>query len=156
MPGRTPQTSTPRCRMRNRRDGDATLPPAALPAAPLAPPPPPAPPHDADSRATSTIVETDRHIISKVENECMPASNTFVRALLHAAIGAFLGASVVACFHQNEATSAQGSAAAGGAAGEDLATLRSDVAKLKANAPSQSHTMSDVGYHWTNLWFAAE
>jgi hypothetical protein len=34
--------------------------------------------------------------------------------------------------------------------------LGSDVAKLKANAPSQSHTMSDVGYHWTNLWFAAE
>src|SRR6185436_11662204 len=21
---------------------------------------------------------------------------------------------------------------------------------------SQSHTMSDVGYHWTNLWFAGE
>jgi hypothetical protein len=34
--------------------------------------------------------------------------------------------------------------------------LRADVARLKTNAPSQSHTMSDVGYHWTNLWFAAE
>ena len=22
--------------------------------------------------------------------------------------------------------------------------------------PSQSHAMIDVGYHWTNLWFAAE
>jgi len=91
----------------------------------------------------------------------MPASNMFVRALLHAAIGAFLGAGVVACFHQNETTSAagssaQGSAAAGGAANDDLAALKTDVARLKANAPSQSHTMSDVGYHWTNLWFAAE
>ena len=37
-----------------------------------------------------------------------------------------------------------------------LDVLRSDVARLKANAPSQSHTMADVGYHWTNLWFAGE
>jgi cytochrome c553 len=22
--------------------------------------------------------------------------------------------------------------------------------------PTQSHAMTDVGYHWTNLWFAAE
>jgi len=40
--------------------------------------------------------------------------------------------------------------------GGDLDALRADVARLKANAPSQSHTMSDVGYHWTNLWFAGE
>jgi hypothetical protein len=31
-----------------------------------------------------------------------------------------------------------------------------DVTFLKSIAPTQSHTMMDVGYHWTNLWFAAE
>ncbi len=31
-----------------------------------------------------------------------------------------------------------------------------DVTFLKSVAPTQSHTMMDVGYHWTNLWFAAE
>src|SRR5712671_6181078 len=37
------------------------------------------------------------------------------------------------------------------------ATLSSaDVARLKATVPSQSHTMADVGFHWTNLWFAGE
>jgi hypothetical protein len=48
------------------------------------------------------------------------------------------------------------SAAQGDRGQSDLDVLRSDVARLKANAPSQSHTMSDVGYHWTNLWFAGE
>ena len=27
---------------------------------------------------------------------------------------------------------------------------------LKSIVPTQSHTMIDVGYHWSNLWFAAE
>jgi hypothetical protein len=31
-----------------------------------------------------------------------------------------------------------------------------DVDRLKTLVPSQSHAMTDVGYHWTNLWFAAE
>lgn len=31
-----------------------------------------------------------------------------------------------------------------------------DVERLKTLVPSQSHTMTDVGYQWTNLWFAAE
>ena len=31
-----------------------------------------------------------------------------------------------------------------------------DVERLKTLVPSQSHSMADVGYHWTNLWFAAE
>ncbi len=31
-----------------------------------------------------------------------------------------------------------------------------DVTFLKSITPTQSHTMIDVGYHWTNLWFAAE
>ena len=31
-----------------------------------------------------------------------------------------------------------------------------DVERLKTLVPSQSHSMADVGYHWANLWFAAE
>jgi hypothetical protein len=29
-----------------------------------------------------------------------------------------------------------------------------EVERLKTLVPSQSHGMADVGYHWTNLWFA--
>jgi len=90
----------------------------------------------------------------------MPASNTLVRAILPAVIGALIGGGGVAYLHRNDVTSAAGSkaisAADDGGARDDLGALRADVARLKANAPSQSHTMSDVGYHWTNLWFAAE
>ena len=90
----------------------------------------------------------------------MPASNAFVRVVLPAAIGALIGGGAVSYLHRNDVTAAAGQRAAGaadgGAARSDLDALRADVARLKANAPSQSHTMSDVGYHWTNLWFAAE
>jgi hypothetical protein len=34
--------------------------------------------------------------------------------------------------------------------------LREDVARLKRLTPSQSHAMQDVGYHYTNLWFAGQ
>src|SRR4051794_25867514 len=30
-----------------------------------------------------------------------------------------------------------------------------DLTHLKNVVPTQSHTMTDVGYHWSNLWFAA-
>ena len=74
-------------------------------------------------------------------------------------IGVVIGAGAVIFLHRNDATSAAGSRAAAAAdngAPDDLAALKADVARLKANAPSQSHSMSDVGYHMTNLWFAAE
>ena len=29
-----------------------------------------------------------------------------------------------------------------------------DIERLKTLVPSQSHSMADVGFHWTNLWFA--
>jgi hypothetical protein len=38
----------------------------------------------------------------------------------------------------------------------ELAALRAEIASLKDLVPDQSHAMSDVGYHFTNLWFAAE
>jgi len=89
----------------------------------------------------------------------MPASNAFVRVVLPAVLGAIVGAGVVEYRHRSDVgatASTAGVAAEDTRANGDLDTLRSDVARLKANAPSQSHTMSDVGYHWTNLWFAGE
>ena len=86
--------------------------------------------------------------------------NGLVRVLLPAVIGVLIGGGGVAYLHRNDVTAAAGSratsAADEGGARDDLNALRADVARLKTNAPSQSHTMSDVGYHWTNLWFAAE
>jgi hypothetical protein len=80
--------------------------------------------------------------------------------ILPAVIGGLIGAGAVAYFHRSEVTAAPASTAASAPEGSggtgDLSALRTDVARLKVNAPSQSHTMSDVGYHWTNLWFAAE
>jgi hypothetical protein len=38
----------------------------------------------------------------------------------------------------------------------ELNTLRAEVAALKDLLPDQSHAMSDVGYHFTNLWFAVQ
>ena len=90
----------------------------------------------------------------------MPASNALARVILPAVIGALIGGGGVAYLHRNDVTAAAGSRATNAAdtsgARDNLDALRADVARLKTNAPSQSHTMSDVGYHWTNLWFAAE
>ena len=123
-----------------------------------------APPHDADSMAAMRSVETDRHMMVKVrvtvDNGQHDAASNVVRVILPAVIGALIGGGAVAYLHRNDVTSAAGSRAASsadaGGARDDLDALRADVARLKTNAPSQSHTMSDVGYHWTNLWFAAE
>src|SRR5262245_8923190 len=88
----------------------------------------------------------------------MPGSNALARIMLTAVMGALVGGGVVAYFHQDDVTVVGGQtpAADRGPATSDLDALRADVARLKANAPSQSHTMSDVGYHWANLWFAGE
>jgi hypothetical protein len=38
----------------------------------------------------------------------------------------------------------------------DIAALRAEIDILKGKVPDQSHAMKDVGYHFTNLWFAGE
>jgi hypothetical protein len=38
----------------------------------------------------------------------------------------------------------------------EVAALRAEVERLKGLVPDQSHAMKDVGYHFANLWFAAE
>ena len=78
-----------------------------------------------------------------------------MRMILAAVVGALIGAGVVE-YRYRAAAAAPAAAADRSGATSDLETLRADVARLKANAPSQSHTMSDVAYHWTNLWFAGE
>jgi hypothetical protein len=40
--------------------------------------------------------------------------------------------------------------------GDELATLKAEVTRLKGLVPDQSHAMADVGYHFTNLWFAGQ
>ena len=39
---------------------------------------------------------------------------------------------------------------------DDVAALKVEVARLKETATDQSHVMADVGYHFTNLWFAGD
>ena len=39
---------------------------------------------------------------------------------------------------------------------DDLAALKADVEMLKGKAPSASVAMADVGFHFTNLWFAGQ
>jgi hypothetical protein len=44
------------------------------------------------------------------------------------------------------------------AAGDDAAEitrLKAELEQLRSRLPDQSHVMKDVGYHFSNLWFAA-
>ena len=45
-------------------------------------------------------------------------------------------------------------AAAAGASAEEIAALKAEIETLKGKAPSASVAMADVGYHFSNLWFA--
>jgi hypothetical protein len=79
----------------------------------------------------------------------------FVRSLSLVAAGAALGGLVVARVSPLPRTQAAGPAAAV-TGGVDLVALRADVDRLKEAVPSQSHAMTDVGYQFANLWFAAD
>lgn len=37
----------------------------------------------------------------------------------------------------------------------EVAALKAEVERLKQVVPDQAHAMADVGYHYSNLWFAA-
>ncbi len=41
-------------------------------------------------------------------------------------------------------------------AGGEVAKLRDELETLKGQAPDQAHAMLDVGYHFSNLWFAGQ
>jgi len=57
---------------------------------------------------------------------------------------------------QKPAPAAASAAPASPTGDAKASTLEADVAHLKDITPSQSHTMIDVGYHMSNLWFAAQ
>jgi hypothetical protein len=38
----------------------------------------------------------------------------------------------------------------------EIALLKAELARLKGMVPDQSHAMADVGFHYTNLWFAGQ
>ena len=40
--------------------------------------------------------------------------------------------------------------------GTEIAKLKAEIDELKGRLPSQSHAMMDVGYHFSNLWFAGQ
>ena len=67
--------------------------------------------------------------------------------------GAMIGAAGVEYWHRTVPATV---AATDSNSSGDIAMLLAEIARLKELVPSQSHTMADVGYHWANLWFAAE
>jgi hypothetical protein len=64
--------------------------------------------------------------------------------------GAIVGGAAVEYWRSQPASTPAAAQSTGGAAGS------ADIERLKTLVPSQSHGMADVGYHWTNLWFAGE
>ena len=40
--------------------------------------------------------------------------------------------------------------------GGEIAKLKSEIERLQAMVPDQSHVMKDVAYHFANLWFAGQ
>ena len=39
---------------------------------------------------------------------------------------------------------------------KDIAALKAEIETLKGKSPSASVAMADVGFHWSNLWFAGQ
>jgi cytochrome c553 len=39
---------------------------------------------------------------------------------------------------------------------KEIAALKADIELLKGKSPSASVAMADVGFHWSNLWFAGQ
>jgi len=73
-----------------------------------------------------------------------PAAAAYVMLLAGAVSGSVLTS---AWLHPEARAQAPGADA-------ELAALRADVARLKEVVHDQSHAMADVGYHFSNLWFA--
>jgi hypothetical protein len=63
--------------------------------------------------------------------------------------GAIVGGATVEYWRAQQASTPAAQSTGG-------ASSSADVERLKTLVPSQSHGMADVGYHWTNLWFAGE
>jgi hypothetical protein len=89
-------------------------------------------------------------------SESRPGRGRLLEGLIVLAVlgvGAVIGGAAVEYAVRMRAPAGAQPAAVKPAASGDLAT---DVARLKTVVPSQSHTMADVGYHWSGLWFAGQ
>jgi len=73
--------------------------------------------------------------------------------LLLLCAGAAFGGAVVQYWH---ATSPSAVAQVDSHFTDEMASMRNEILRLRELVPSQSHAMADVGYHWANLWFAAQ
>jgi cytochrome c553 len=82
-----------------------------------------------------------------------PSAAGIVVALL---VGAAVGGGVVEYLLTRSAAPVGAQAGAGTPGAAPASDVAADIARLKDLVPSQSHTMSDVGYHWAGLWFAAK
>ena len=72
--------------------------------------------------------------------------------------GLILAASigVLAAGCQSHAASSEAGGAAPTVNAKDLDALKADIELLKGKAPSASVAMADVGFHYSNLWFAGQ
>jgi len=80
------------------------------------------------------------------------ATNMFVRGVAIFVCGAILGGVFVWQWKRPSTVAAQGQSQPA----PDLAAMAADIAHLKEVVPSQSHTMTDVGFQFANLWFAGQ
>src|SRR5947209_20131106 len=78
----------------------------------------------------------------------MPKSNSLPMT------GALIAGALVCCLILRPTHSH--SRAADPSSTDELAQLKAEVARLKGVVPDQSHTMMDVSYHYSNLWFAGQ
>ena len=80
----------------------------------------------------------------------MPPQRLLSLALV--AAGIIMGALGYACLsYETTAAAAQEVQAA-----PDLSALAAEIAAIKDKLPDQAHAMQDVGYHFSNLWFAGQ
>jgi len=81
---------------------------------------------------------------------------TRIRTLAALVVGICLGAAIVASIESpGQPVRAQASPAVPSAV-PDARTLAAAVEAIKGKLPDQAHAMQDVGYHFTNLWFAGQ
>src|SRR3982074_793523 len=80
-----------------------------------------------------------------------------LRMLAFFVFGIFIGAAVFSQWKQLRlpavAAMEQGATNTGAA---DIVAMQADIAHLKEVVPSQSHTMTDVAYQFSSLWFAGK
>lgn len=78
------------------------------------------------------------------------------RSLVVFVCGSLFGAFLCALLDVNGNNQGAAHAAQDSDMGMDLAALQRDIETLSGKVPSQSHSMMDIDYHFTNLWFAGK